>query len=51
MAVGRDEGLERLWAEMLAGNMAMRHTAEAAGFTIVEDAPASTVRAELTLSR
>ena len=51
VAVGRDEGLERLWAEMLAGNMAMRHTAEAAGFTIVEDAPASTVRAELTLTR
>ena len=49
VAVGRDEGLERLYAEMLAGNMAMRHTAEAAGFTIVEDAPASTVRAELTL--
>ncbi|HEY7942115.1 MAG TPA: GNAT family N-acetyltransferase, partial [Candidatus Limnocylindrales bacterium] len=51
VAIGRDEGLERLYAEMLAGNMAMRHTAEAAGFTIVEDAPASTVRAELTLSR
>ena len=51
VAVGRDEGLERLYAEMLAGNMAMRHTAEAAGFTIVEDAPASTVLAELTLTR
>jgi len=51
VAVGRDEGLERLYAEMLAGNMAMRHTAEAAGFTIVEEAPASTVKAELTLSR
>ncbi|MFI5262574.1 MAG: GNAT family N-acetyltransferase, partial [Candidatus Limnocylindrales bacterium] len=51
VAIGRAEGLEQLFAEMLSGNMAMRRTAEAAGFTIVEDAPASTVRAELTLSR
>ena len=51
VAIGRAEGLERLYAEMLAGNMAMRHTAEAAGFTIVEETPASIVRAELTLDR
>ncbi len=32
--VGRDEGLERIWAEMLAGNGGMRRASERAGFTI-----------------
>jgi acetyltransferase len=32
--VGRDEGLERIWAEMLAGNGGMRRASERAGFTV-----------------
>jgi acetyltransferase len=32
--IGRDEGLDRIWAEMLATNAGMRHASTAAGFTI-----------------
>jgi len=48
--VGRAEGLERIWAEMLAGNAGMRRASERVGFRIhaVPDDP-SVVRAELDL--
>ena len=32
--IGRDEGLDRIWAEMLASNAGMRHASTAAGFTV-----------------
>jgi len=32
--IGRDEGLMRIWAEMLASNAGMRHASTAAGFTL-----------------
>ena len=47
--VGRAEGVRRIWADMLAGNTAMRHTAKAAGFTISETFGEPTVKAELRL--
>ena len=47
--IGDDEGLERIWADLLSGNIGMRRTAESAGFTIVEDPGVLTVRAELLL--
>ncbi|MEX1172048.1 MAG: bifunctional acetate--CoA ligase family protein/GNAT family N-acetyltransferase [Chloroflexota bacterium] len=47
--VGRAEGVDRIWADMLPGNMGMRHTARAAGFTISETMGDPTVRAELRL--
>ncbi len=50
MAVARDEGVERIWAEMLPTNAGMRRTAKAAGFTITEEFGAPTVRAELRLA-
>jgi len=50
VAVGRDESLERICADMLAGNIGMRRTAESVGFTIVEEPGAPTVRAELDLA-
>ena len=34
VAVGREEGLDRIWAEMLATNAGMRHASAAAGFTV-----------------
>jgi acetyltransferase len=48
--IGREEGLERIYAEMLAGNAGMRRTSERAGFRIVpvEEDP-SVVRAEMAL--
>jgi acetyltransferase len=47
--IGRDEGLERICADMLASNVGMRRTAESVGFTIVEQPGAPTVSAELQL--
>jgi acetyltransferase len=47
--IGRDEGLVRISADMLASNVGMRRTAESVGFTIVEEPGAPTVRAELAL--
>ena len=47
--VGRAEGVRRIWADMLAGNAGMRHTAKAAGFSISETFGEPTVRAELQL--
>jgi acetyltransferase len=49
--IGRDEGLELIWAEMLPSNMGMRRTAESAGFSIVDEPGDPTVRAELYLNR
>ncbi len=49
-AIGRDEGVERIWAEMLPTNTGMRRTAKAAGFTITETVGDPTVRAELRLT-
>ena len=48
--VGRDDGLDRIFAEMLTGNTGMRRASEAAGFRlepIPEDR--SVMRAELWL--
>jgi acetyltransferase len=48
--IARDEGLQRICAEMLAGNRAMRRTAESVGFAIVSEPGSPTVRAELALA-
>ncbi|HEU4671727.1 MAG TPA: GNAT family N-acetyltransferase, partial [Candidatus Limnocylindrales bacterium] len=37
VGIARDEGLERIGADMLASNAGMRRTAESVGFTIVDD--------------
>jgi acetyltransferase len=50
VAVARDEGVTRIWADMLPTNAGMRRTARAAGFTITEEFGAPTVRAELRLT-
>ncbi len=50
VAIGRDEGVERIWADMLPTNAGMRRTAKAAGFTITEELGAPTVRAELHIA-
>jgi acetyltransferase len=50
VAIGRDEGVERIWAEMLPTNGGMRHTAKAVGFTITEEFGAPTVHADLRLT-
>jgi acetyltransferase len=49
--IGRREGLDRIYAEMLGTNTGMRHASEAAGFMIrpMEDDP-SVLRAELDLA-
>ncbi len=47
--IGQDEGLELIWAELLANNTGMRHTAAAVGFSIIDDMEAKTARAELRL--
>jgi len=49
--IGREEGLERIWAEILAGNRGMRRASERIGFRIrpVPDDP-SVVVAELDLA-
>jgi acetyltransferase len=50
--VGRDEGLELIWADMLARNVGMRRTAERVGFTISasDDLRDPTLHAELRLT-
>ena len=48
--IGRDEGLEEIWADILAGNTGMRRASRAAGFTISEDFGDGIVRAELRLT-
>jgi acetyltransferase len=49
VAVARSEGIERIWADMLAGNTAMRQTTQAAGFEITGTLDSPTIRAELRL--
>jgi acetyltransferase len=47
--IGRDEGLDLIWADMLASNNGMRRTAQAVGFTLHDEPRQSTTRAELRL--
>jgi acetyltransferase len=49
--IGREEGLDRIWAEMFASNRGMRRASEAAGFSLssVADDPTLVV-AELDIS-
>jgi acetyltransferase len=47
--IGRDEGLQLIWAEILAGNEGMRRTARRVGFRLIDDPDEPTVRAELQL--
>jgi acetyltransferase len=46
--IARVEGVELVWAEMLAGNVAMRRTAAAVGFSLIDE-PDSPTRAEMVL--
>jgi acetyltransferase len=48
--IGRDEGLELIWADMLASNYGMRRTAQSVGFTLVDEPGETTTRAELRLT-
>jgi acetyltransferase len=48
--IGRDEGLELIWADMLASNNGMRRTAQAVGFTLHDRPGDATTRAELRLT-
>lgn len=50
VGIARDEGLERICAEMLADNVGMRRIAERVGFRIEERPGDGTIRAELQLS-
>jgi acetyltransferase len=50
VAIGRAEGLARISADILAGNIAMRRTAISAGFTIEEEMGDATVRVVLDLA-
>ena len=51
VAVGRDDGLDRIFAEMLASNTGMRRTSEAAGFHVRSHPDdASVALAELALN-
>ncbi len=47
--IGRDEGLHRIYAEILPNNMAMRRTAQKVGFELSEQPGDPTARAELSL--
>jgi acetyltransferase len=47
--IGTDEGLELIWADMLATNIGMRRVAEAAGFRVSGEPTDGTLRAELEL--
>ena len=47
--IAKDEGLARIWADMLAANVGMRRVAEAAGFRVSGEPMDLTVRAELDL--
>jgi acetyltransferase len=47
--IAKDEGLERIWADLLAVNVGMRRVAESLGFTISGELTEGTLRAELDL--
>jgi acetyltransferase len=49
VAIARDEGLERVSAEILSANVAMQRVARRVGFTLAGDPEHPTVRAELAL--
>jgi acetyltransferase len=49
--IGKDEGLERIWADLLAVNIGMRRVAERLGFVISGEPADGTLRAELDLTR
>lgn len=51
VAIGRETGVEVIWADMLAANTGMRRTAERTGFTIVDELGSPTVSAELRVAR
>ena len=48
--IGRDEGLELIWADMLASNYGMRRTAQSVGFKLIDEPGETTTRAELRLT-
>jgi acetyltransferase len=47
--IARDEGLHRIWADMLAANVGMRRVAESIGFTVTGETVEGTLRAELDI--
>jgi acetyltransferase len=47
--IGRDEGLELIWADMLSSNVGMRRTAQSVGFRVIDELGDPTTRAELRL--
>jgi acetyltransferase len=49
--IAKDEGLKRIWADMLATNVGMRRVAEATGFVVSGEPTDLTVRAELDLTQ
>lgn len=49
VGIGRDRGVEHLWADMLPTNAGMRRTARDAGFTVTETFGSPIVRAEIRL--
>jgi acetyltransferase len=49
--IAKDEGLERIWADMLAVNVGMRRVAESLGFAVSGEPTEGTLRAELDLTR
>jgi acetyltransferase len=50
LAIGRDEGLARIVAEMLTENRAMQHVCQSLGFRIAPASDGHTVRASITLA-
>jgi acetyltransferase len=49
VGIARDEGLQRIWADMLAVNVGMRRLAESLGFRVTGELTDATLRAELEL--
>jgi acetyltransferase len=47
--IARDEGLQRIWADMLSVNVGMRRVAESLGFSVSGEPTDGTLRAELAL--
>jgi acetyltransferase len=49
IGVGRDEGLVRIYGDILASNAGMLRVSQRAGFTLRRDPQTATVEATLTL--
>jgi hypothetical protein len=49
-ALGRDERLELIWADMLASSYGMRRTAQSVGVKLIDQPGETTTRAELRLT-